>query len=48
MKFYRLESTMRHRIIRRVMEEGRSLFNLERTTLEYIKIYEKLLGEKLI
>ncbi|NLN61503.1 MAG: glycosyltransferase [Myxococcales bacterium] len=48
MNFFRSDISVRNRIIRRVMNEGMNNFNIERTTLEYVRIYEKLLGEKLI
>ncbi|MBN2714914.1 MAG: glycogen/starch synthase [Deltaproteobacteria bacterium] len=48
MKFYRLPEMKRHKIIRRVMREGVNNFNLEKTTMQYVRVYEKLLGEKLI
>jgi len=48
MRFYRLPFERRERIIRNVMRAGREQFSLEKTTLKYVKIYEKLLGEKLV
>jgi ADP-glucose type glycogen/starch synthase len=48
MRFYRCPVNLRERIIRRVMKEGMEHFNLEKTTLQYVRIYERLLGEKLI
>ena len=48
MRFYRCPLEDRHRTVARVMQEGLDRFNLEHTTREYVKIYEKLLGEKLI
>lgn len=48
MAFYRRGVETRRRVVRRVMREGMTRFNLERTTLEYVRIYETLLGEKLI
>ncbi|MEI8078540.1 MAG: glycogen/starch synthase [bacterium] len=48
MKFQRLPADRRHRILRRVMREGMHNFNLEKTTLQYVRLYERLLGEKLI
>ncbi|MBN2801459.1 MAG: glycogen/starch synthase, partial [Deltaproteobacteria bacterium] len=48
MNFYRAKDNVKNRILRRVMREGVTNFNLEKTTLEYVRIYEKLLGEKLI
>lgn len=48
MKFYALPAEKREAIIQRVMRQARNTFNLERTTIEYVKIYERLLGEKLL
>jgi len=48
MNFYRAGENARIATLRRVMREGVHHFNLERTTLEYIRVYERLLGEKLI
>ncbi len=48
MKFYRCPLDLRNKTIRRVMHEGMENFNLEKTTLQYVKIYERLLGETLI
>jgi len=48
MKFYRLPVKKKERILQNVMRYSYEVFNLEKTTLQYINIYEKLLGEKLI
>ncbi|MBN2341494.1 MAG: glycogen/starch synthase [Deltaproteobacteria bacterium] len=48
MVFWSKPEKRRHRILRRVMREGFDNFNLEKTTLEYVRVYEKLLGEKLV
>ena len=48
LKYYRLPEKRRHKIIRRIMQEGINNFNLEKTTMRYIRVYEELLGEKLI
>ncbi|MFA4945362.1 MAG: glycogen/starch synthase [Lentisphaeria bacterium] len=47
MRFHRLPPPTRERIIRRIMREGFTNFNLEKTTLQYVRLYERLLGEKL-
>lgn len=48
MNFYHLPQDHREKILRRVMREGFTNFNLEKTTLQYVRLYERLLGEKLI
>ena len=47
-KFHLLPFNQRQRNIRRVMRESMEGFNLENTTLQYVRLYERLLGEKLI
>jgi len=39
---------VRRRVIARVMHDSLETSNLERTTREYVRIYERLLGEKLV
>ena len=46
MRFHRLPAEQRRTVLQRVMRESREQFNLEVTTLEYVRIYEQLLGEK--
>lgn len=48
MNFYRVDKKLRTRIIQRVMREAIQHFTLENTTLHYVRIYEQLLGEKLL
>lgn len=48
MTFFRQSEKLKHKILRRVMREGINSFNLEKTTMQYIRVYEKLLGEKLV
>jgi starch synthase len=48
MRFHRLAPERKLHIIRRVMQEGFDNFNLEKTTLQYVRIYERLLGENLL
>ena len=48
MRFWRMSDDVKQRTVRRVMFEGMNHFNLERTTLAYVHIYEKLLGEPLL
>ncbi len=48
MRYWHLDDETRQRIVQRVMREGMNNFNLERTTLAYVHIYEKLLGEPLL
>lgn len=48
MHFFHRSETQRRRTIQRVMRESMTNFNLEKTTLQYVRIYERLLGEKLL
>ncbi len=48
MRYWRQPFAGRERTTRRVMRESMSNFNLENTTLQYVALYERLLGEKLI
>jgi ADP-glucose type glycogen/starch synthase len=48
MKFHRLGAEQRRGVLQRVMREAAATFNLEKTTLQYVRLYERLLGEKLI
>ncbi len=48
MRFHARPLAWRRRVLQRVMRESRERFNLELTTLEYVRIYERLLGEKLL
>jgi len=48
MRFHLRPREWKEMVIRRVMRESRERFNLENTTREYIRIYEELLGEKLL
>ena len=48
MRYWRQTFEVRQRTTRRVMRESMSNFNLENTTLQYVRLYERLLGEKLI
>jgi glycogen synthase len=48
MRFQAQPLEWRAAVIRRVMSEARAKFNLEVTTLKYVRIYERLLGEKLL
>ncbi len=48
MQYWSSDEDLRHKTVRRVMVEGVERFNLERTTMAYVRIYEKLLGEPLI
>ena len=48
MEFWAAGEQEREATVQRVMREGRDRFNLERTTLSYVRIYEKLLGEPLL
>ncbi|OPZ31467.1 MAG: Glycogen synthase [Lentisphaerae bacterium ADurb.BinA184] len=48
MRFYRCPPEVRRRVIARVMHDSLETSNLERTTREYVRIYERLLGEKLV
>ena len=48
MRFYSQPPAHRKAVLVRVMEESMRHFNLEVTTLEYVRVYERLLGEKLV
>ncbi len=48
MRYWRQPFAVRERTTKRVMRESMSNFNLENTTLQYVRLYERLLGEKLI
>jgi glycogen synthase len=48
MGFHRRPEDWKRRVLRRVMKEARENFNLEKTTLAYVGIYERLLGERLL
>jgi len=48
MAFFRRPEAQRRRTIQRVMRDSMTHFNLEKTTLQYVRIYERLLGEKLV
>jgi starch synthase len=48
MEYWSQSEEVRNRTVHRVMNEGVDRFNLERTTLAYVRIYEKLLGEPLL
>lgn len=48
MEYWAVGEQEREATVHRVMREGRDRFNLERTTLSYVRIYEKLLGEPLL
>jgi starch synthase/alpha-amylase len=42
--FYSLPDNIRHRNIRRIMQESFDQFSLSNTAKEYIHIYEELMG----
>jgi len=48
MRFYNADTAKKQRIIAKVMQHGVEGFNLEKTTMQYVRIYERLLGEKLV
>lgn len=48
MEFHGRPVPWRRHVLQRVMRESTERFNLELTTLEYVRIYERLLGEKLL
>ena len=48
MHFWNSDRKVRARITQRVMREAAKRFTLENTTLHYVRIYEQLLGEKLL
>lgn len=48
MRFQRLPEAERQHHLGRIMRESAAGFNLEKTTLQYVRLYERLLGEKLI
>ncbi len=47
MHFYKLDESVRHPVITRIMEEANAKFNHEVTAKEYIKKYEAILGQSL-
>jgi hypothetical protein len=48
MKFFGLPVGRRADIMARVMRESEEAFSIEKTTLQYVRVYERLLGEKLL
>ncbi len=48
MDFYRLSADVKIPIIQRVMRQSREDFSIEKTTLQYVRVYERLLDEKLL
>ena len=48
MDFHRRPLEWRTMVRRRVMREAMTTFSLEQTTLQYVRLYERLLGEALI
>ena len=48
MNFFRLDPEKRCLIVQRVMRESMEAFSIEKTTLQYVRVYERLLGEALV
>ena len=46
-EFYQKDEKIKERTLKRVMKEGRDKFNMKNTAQKYMKIYDKLISEKI-